>query len=74
MAGREVFWNISLDYIVYILAAIAVAVMVYAISQRYRLWRVGKADDRAKNLGRRIWSFICLAVVDGLVHRRFLRA
>ena len=73
MASREVFWNISYSYVVYILAAIAVAFWVFSIYRRYKLWHLGKPDDCSKNIGKRIWVFIRTTVVDVLAHRRFLR-
>jgi nitrate reductase gamma subunit len=57
----------------YILAAIAVAFLVFSIYRRYKLWRLGKPDDCSKNIGRRIGVFIRTMIVDVLAHRRFLR-
>ncbi len=71
-AHREIFWNIDYGWIIYILAALAVAVIAYAIYRRVRLWRLGKPENRLDNLGQRIKSFIVIAIVDGLAHRRFL--
>jgi len=73
-AFREIFWNIAFGpFILYPAGVAALAVLIYAIYQRYRLWRVGKPDNRTDNLGRRIWDFIVVGVVDGLLHRRFFR-
>lgn len=69
---RSIFWNIDYGWIVYILAVVAVAVIVYAIYRRVQLWRLGKPDNRSDHLGTRIGSFIGLAIIDGIVHRRFL--
>jgi Fe-S oxidoreductase/nitrate reductase gamma subunit len=57
----------------YILAAIAVAFWVFSLYRRYQLWRMGKPEDRTKDLGKRVWVFIRTTVVDVLAHRRFLR-
>ena len=73
MASREVFWNIQYSYVMYILAAIAIAFWVLSIYRRYKLWRMGKPEDRTKDLGKRVWVFIRTTVVDVLAHRRFLR-
>jgi len=73
LPSREVFWNISYSYVMYILAAIAVAFWVFSIYRRYKLWRLGKPDDCSKNIGKRIQVFIRTTVVDVLAHRRFLR-
>ena len=70
---RPIFWNIDYGWIVYILAAVAVAIIVYAIYKRVQLWRLGKPDNRSDHLGTRIGSFISLAIIDGIAHRRFLR-
>ncbi len=73
MPSREIFWNIPYNYVLYILAAIAVAFWVFSIYRRYKLWQVGKPDDCSKNISKRILVFIRTAVVDILAHRRFLR-
>jgi Fe-S oxidoreductase/nitrate reductase gamma subunit len=57
----------------YILAAIAVAFWVFSIYRRYKLWHLGKPENRSKNMGKRVWVFICTTVVDVLAHGRFLR-
>jgi Fe-S oxidoreductase/nitrate reductase gamma subunit len=57
----------------YILSAIAVAFVVYATYKHYKLWHIGKADDRSKNMAKRVWAFIITGLADGLGHRRFLR-
>lgn len=58
------------SYVIYILAAIAVAFLVFSIYRRYKLWHLGKPDDCSKNMGRRIGVFIRTMVVDVLAHRR----
>ena len=73
MASREVFWNISYSYVMYLLAVIAVAIWAFSINRRYKLWRLGKPDDCTKEIGKRIPVFIRTTVVDFLAHRRFLR-
>jgi Fe-S oxidoreductase/nitrate reductase gamma subunit len=73
LASREVFWNIQYSYVIYILAAIAVAFWVFSFYRRYKLWHLGKPDDCSKNIGKRIRVFIRTTVVDVLAHRRFLR-
>lgn len=73
MASREVFWNIPYGYVIYLLAAIALAFWVFGFYRRYQLWHLGKPDDCSKNIGKRIPVFIRTTVVDVLAHRRFLR-
>jgi len=73
-ASREIFWNIGIGpFILYPVAAVAVAILIYAIYRRCLLWMIGKPDNRFDNLGKRIWDFIVTGVVDGLFHRRFFR-
>ena len=72
-AHREIFWEISNGWIVYILAVFAIAVLVYAVYKRASLWRLGKSDNRLDSLGYRIKSFIAIGIVDGLIHKRFFR-
>lgn len=74
MATREIFWNIGQwGYILYGLLLPLAIILGYAVYKRYRLWRLGQADNRFDNLGKRIWSFAVTGIVDGLIHRRFLR-
>ena len=73
MPCREVFWSIQCSYVMYILNAIAVAFPAFSIYRRTKLWRLGKPDERSKNVGRGIGVFVRAIVVDVLAHRRFLR-
>jgi len=68
---REVFWNIHLGEILYLLAAIVVGIFIYAIYRRYKLWRLGRRDNRFDHLARRIRAFMVTGVVDVLLHRKF---
>ena len=72
--GREIFWNIAPHWPLYAGAAVAVAVLVYAVYRHYRRWRVGRPADRANRWGKRIWSFGGTKFFDGLLHRRFFGA
>jgi Fe-S oxidoreductase/nitrate reductase gamma subunit len=72
MASREIFWNIQLGGIVYLLGFILAAVVCYGLYQRLRLWRLGSEDDRLSNLGARIRALV-LTMADGLWHRRIVR-
>ncbi|MFC2039642.1 heterodisulfide reductase-related iron-sulfur binding cluster [Chloroflexota bacterium] len=69
--SRESFWNIHFSWVMYALAAIAVAILVYAIYRYYRRWGLGGPADRGQHLGRRLWDFIIRAAVDGVMHRIF---
>jgi Fe-S oxidoreductase/nitrate reductase gamma subunit len=73
-AFREIFWDISFGpLILYPLGVAALGIFIYAIYKRARLWAVGKPDKRWDKLGKRIWDFIVVGVIDGLFHRRFFR-
>jgi Fe-S oxidoreductase/nitrate reductase gamma subunit len=72
MASREIFWNIQLGELVYLLGAIVVAIAFYGLYRRIRLWRLGSEDDRLNNLRARIRDF-AFTMADGLWHRRILR-
>ncbi len=71
---REIFWNIQYPWIMYSLAAIAVAVLVYAIIRHVRRWRVGQPAGRANQWGKRVGDFLYLTIVDGVFHRKFFGA
>jgi len=74
MATREIFWNIGdWGYILYGLLLPLAIILAYAVYRRYRLWHLGQRDNRLDNLPQRIWSFAITGIVDGLIHRRFLR-
>ncbi|MDR9458986.1 MAG: (Fe-S)-binding protein [Dehalococcoidia bacterium] len=73
MATREIYWNIDYGFIIYFFIIPVVIALAYGIYQRYRLWRVGQPDNRLDNLPQRSWTFAVTGVMDGLVHRRFLR-
>lgn len=46
---------------------------LYGFHQRYRVWRLGRPDERSKEIGKRIGIFICTTIVDVFAHRKFLR-
>ncbi|MBA7494143.1 EtfAB:quinone oxidoreductase [subsurface metagenome] len=69
--SREIYWNIEFGEILYILGAIVIGFMIYAMYRRYRLWRLGGPDSRSAPLGKRIRAFITTSVVDGIFHRKF---
>ncbi|MFC1908898.1 heterodisulfide reductase-related iron-sulfur binding cluster [Chloroflexota bacterium] len=68
---RETFWNIQFTEIFYVLSLIAVVIFIYTIYKYYRRWRLGRPADRFDHPGRRILDFLTLAVIDGLIHRKF---
>ena len=71
--AREIFWNIPYHYIMYIIGALVVATMVWAVYRRYKMWHIGKPDPRLKgHLLRRWGDFIKAAIIDGILHRKFI--
>jgi len=74
MESREIFWNVgSSGHILYYLLIPLAALLAYAVYRRYRLWRLGQPDNRLGDIKKSIWSFVVTGIVDGLIHRRFLR-
>jgi Fe-S oxidoreductase/nitrate reductase gamma subunit len=74
-ASREIFWNIGIigPIIIYLLGALSLGVLIYAIYRRIRLWKIGRPDNRTDNLGKRIWDFIVLGIIEGIFHKRIFR-
>lgn len=73
MASREVFWNISFGNLVYLFAIISIAIWIFYFYRRYKLWLMGREDNRSKDIWKRIPVFIRTIFKDVLPHRRFLR-
>ncbi len=69
--SREIFWNIQLGEILYVLGVIVLGIFIYAIYRHYKLWRLGRPEDRFSHIGKRTWTFIITGVVDGILHRKF---
>jgi Fe-S oxidoreductase/nitrate reductase gamma subunit len=71
--SREILWNIHLGEIIYGIAVIVVGIMIYAVYRRYKMWHLGKADPRLKDSLANRWKvFIKTAVIDGIIHRKFV--
>jgi len=71
--AREILWNIPYGEILYILAVIVVAFMAYYVIRRYKIWRLGKPEPRLQEKQPNRWStFIKTAIVDGIIHRKFI--
>ena len=49
---REIYWNIVLGPLIYLLAAVAIGVMSYGIYQRVRLWRLGGGELENRQSGK----------------------
>jgi Fe-S oxidoreductase/nitrate reductase gamma subunit len=71
---RESLWNIEFTWIFYTLAALTVLLVLYAIFRHYKRWKVGQPANRCHQLGRRCLDFLQIAIIDGLIHRKFFGA
>jgi Fe-S oxidoreductase/nitrate reductase gamma subunit len=70
---RVVFGNIQYGEIIYAIALVVISIMVYAFIRRYKMWHLGKADSRLKGSLKERWkSFIKTAMIDGIIHRKFV--
>ena len=69
---RLTFWNVDFHWPMYILAAIAVAILIYGIVIHIRRWKVGQPANRANNWLSRIRSIFNYAFFDLIFHRKFL--
>lgn len=74
-AFREILWNVpGGPWVIYPVALVVALIFVYAIFIRFwNVWRRGKPEDRFHPFWSRIGNFIKVGVVEGLVHRKFLR-
>jgi len=72
-ARREIFYKIDFGWLIFILAGLAVCVLIYAVWQRYKLWRIGKPENRQDNYFKRLWDFIKTGISDGAMHLNILR-
>ena len=51
-ATRQIMWNISAAWLMYLLFVIAMAGFAYGLYQRVMVWKAGKADgERLGNFG-----------------------
>ena len=71
---RESLWNIEFTWIFYTLAALTVLLLIYAIHRHYKRWKVGQPANRGNQLGTRFLDFLNIAIIDGLLHRKFFGA
>jgi Fe-S oxidoreductase/nitrate reductase gamma subunit len=69
--AREALWNISYSWLMYIPAAIGIALLLYAAFIHVKRWQVGRAAGRANNWWKRTADFLYLAIVEGIFHRKF---
>ena len=70
---REIFWNISYHDFLYLIAAIVMGLMVWAFFRRYKMWHVGRPDSSLKGNQFKRWKiFFRAALIDGIIHRKFV--
>ncbi|MGA2367727.1 MAG: heterodisulfide reductase-related iron-sulfur binding cluster [Dehalococcoidia bacterium] len=74
-ASREIFWNIPflVQISLYTAAVVAILLIGYVVSKRYKMWMLGKPDKRFDNPVKRIGEFIKITILDAVFHRRFFR-
>ncbi len=70
---REIYWNIPVHEIMYVLDSVLVVVLILAIRRRMKIWKLGKPDSRDGTAKARFWPFIKVALSEGLGHKRMLR-
>lgn len=72
IAHREIFFEIQYGWIIYILAVLSVAFLIYSFYRRSRLWKLGLPDSTFTELGKKTKAFIYAATVDGIIHRKII--
>jgi len=55
---REIYWNISEGWLLYLLAAVAVGFLAHGTAQRLRLWRLGGPEARLDRLPERLTGLL----------------
>jgi nitrate reductase gamma subunit len=73
VAFREIMFHIENGWIIYILAVLSMAYLIYRFYYRSRLWKLGQRDNTFGNLFRKIKGFVYTAITDGLFHKKILR-
>ncbi|MBM3957780.1 MAG: 4Fe-4S dicluster domain-containing protein, partial [Gemmatimonadetes bacterium] len=76
MPGRPDYWNIGyplLGTLVYSLMLIGAVAIAYGLYKRWRMWRLGRPDPELGSWIERTRRFVTPAILDILVHRRFVR-
>ncbi len=64
---REIYWNIDGHGWMYLFVVLALAVFFYRFYQRYRLWKIGGADRRLDQVGRRFKLVLQYALGQGRI-------
>ncbi len=72
IAHREIFFDIQYGWIIYILAVLSVAFLIFSFYRRSRLWKLGLPDGTFTDLWQKTKAFIYAATVDGIIHRKII--
>ncbi len=59
-ASREVFWNIRMPTLMYFIFGISLAIIIGALVQRVRIWRIGKPQQVSENAGARLTNALTM--------------
>src|SRR3990172_3165607 len=59
---REVYWNISAIWLMYVLLIPTILVFAYGIYRHYRLWSLGKSENRFVPVSERIKGLLVYAL------------
>ncbi len=59
-ASREVFFNIKLPWLMYMVFGVSMAVILGAFIQRMRIWRLGKPQNVFDNIGARLTNALTM--------------
>lgn len=59
---REVYWNITGVWVMYVLLIPTIIVFAYGLYRRYRLWRLGKPEKRFVPVKRRLVGLLVYAL------------
>jgi Fe-S oxidoreductase/nitrate reductase gamma subunit len=71
--SRVIFGNIQLGWLVYFLGAALIALIVLAYRRRSKMWHIGGPDtNQAVKMSTRWKAFFKTAIVDFLIHRKFI--
>ncbi|HTY81611.1 MAG TPA: heterodisulfide reductase-related iron-sulfur binding cluster, partial [Dehalococcoidales bacterium] len=72
--SRIVFWDVKIHWPFYVIAALATALLIWAIYRHILRWKVGRPAYRANHWGARIADHIRVLFTDFLLHRKFVGA
>jgi len=64
---REVFWNISYNFLMYLLMVVALAFFFYGFYRRIKYWKLGQKEAITGTLAQRIKSLLIYAIGQGRI-------